>query len=301
MRRILKIFKNRLQVFKGLVLSFIYFLLNQNLITFHLFLDYFFYFIFGTNFATNHIFKLNFISKFYNTKTYYDLGIFKLPFIDKSDLVRWSFYESIFFVIFRKIYFFDEDHFYERFGVEIFDGDIMIDAGANIGFVSAYGAYKGATVYAFEPIKETIKFLEKTIDLNKNLTGTIKLEKYALSNTNETMTFFINENFLMNSSSINYINENRDYIQNKEIVNAITLDEWVEKNNIKKIDFIKADIEGAERYMLLGAKKVLRDMKPKLSICTYHLPDDKEVLEKIVLEANPNYKIFHGKSIMYAK
>lgn len=64
-----------------------------------------------------------------------------------------------------------------------------------------------------------------------------------------------------------------------EKVKVVSLDGFVENQGIKKIDFIKADIEGAERDMLLGATKVLREMAPKLSICTYHLPDDKKVLE----------------------
>ncbi len=66
------------------------------------------------------------------------------------------------------------------------------------------------------------------------------------------------------------------------------------------MDFIKADIEGAERKMLKGAKETLRKYAPKLSICTYHLPDDKEVLTKIILEANPAYIITYKWDKLYA-
>jgi hypothetical protein len=61
--------------------------------------------------------------------------------------------------------------------------------------------------------------------------------------------------------------------QKQLVVPAITLDAFVERNNIERVDFIKADIEGAERNMLRGAKRILREFAPKLSICTYHLPD----------------------------
>jgi hypothetical protein len=70
--------------------------------------------------------------------------------------------------------------------------------------------------------------------------------------------------------------------------------------DIKKIDFIKVDIEGAERDMLRGATNVLKTFAPKLAICTYHLPDDPMVLEDIILEANPKYKVVHLKMKLFA-
>jgi FkbM family methyltransferase len=80
----------------------------------------------------------------------------------------------------------------------------------------------------------------------------------------------------------------------------ITLDSFVERHDIKRVDFIKADIEGAERNMLRGAQRILREFAPKLSICTYHLPDDPEVIREIIMKANPKYKIVEKFSKMYA-
>ena len=85
-----------------------------------------------------------------------------------------------------------------------------------------------------------------------------------------------------------------------EKIHCVKLDQWVNENQITQIDFIKADIEGAERYMLSGATEVLRKFAPKLSICTYHLPDDPQVLEKIIIKANPKYKVIHTVKKLYA-
>lgn len=52
--------------------------------------------------------------------------------------------------------------------------------------------------------------------------------------------------------------------------------------------------------MLIGATETLKKYAPKLSICTYHLADDKEILEKIILNANPNYIIKHQYKKLYA-
>ncbi|MGN0344821.1 MAG: FkbM family methyltransferase [Lachnospiraceae bacterium] len=83
-------------------------------------------------------------------------------------------------------------------------------------------------------------------------------------------------------------------------VKTVTLDSFVHQHHIERVDFIKADIEGAERYMLEGAKEILKKYAPKLSLCTYHLPDDPEVMKNIILKYNPNYVIEQRENKMYA-
>jgi FkbM family methyltransferase len=82
-----------------------------------------------------------------------------------------------------------------------------------------------------------------------------------------------------------------DHKEKTEKISVTTLDQFVEENKLNRVDFIKADIEGAERNMLQGATKTLQKHAPKLAICTYHILDDPQVLENIIKTANPNYKI----------
>jgi hypothetical protein len=88
--------------------------------------------------------------------------------------------------------------------------------------------------------------------------------------------------------------------QISEKIQIISLDNFANKQNLKKIDFIKADIEGSERDMLKGAKNVLKEFAPKLALCTYHLPNDPEVMEALIKEANPNYKVVHIRKKLFA-
>jgi FkbM family methyltransferase len=79
-----------------------------------------------------------------------------------------------------------------------------------------------------------------------------------------------------------------------------TVDAFAAENNIK-IDFIKSDIEGYERYMLRGAEYVLKNHQPKLSLKIYHNNyEDAYVLPEIISSINPNYKMIMRKNVMYA-
>jgi len=173
--------------------------------------------------------------------------------------------------------------------VTVKKNDIVIDAGAWIGDFSAYAAFKGAKVYAFEPCKNTIEYLKKTEELNQN----IQIIEKGLGDKNC-------KSYLSNNNSNSVSNKITENSVDSEVIEIITLDDFVTENNIEKIDFIKADIEGYERYMLLGATEVLKKLCPKLAICTYHFPDDPEVLARIILEANPNYKIVQKRKKLYA-
>ena len=69
------------------------------------------------------------------------------------------------------------------------------------------------------------------------------------------------------------------------------LDDILRELGIAKVDFIKMDIEGAERHALAGAKETLARYKPRLMIDSYHLPDDDVVLPRVIHELNPAYRI----------
>lgn len=191
---------------------------------------------------------------------------------------------------------------YEIENVLIEEGDVVIDCGANIGVFSAIAASKNATVYAFEPVPEIVKILEElTLNYKKMF-----IQSKALSNISGKIGFSVSledstSNCMISLQSKNNHTFNESLCDNKIIeVESITIDQFVENERLEKVDFIKADIEGAERNMLEGALKTLAKFGPKISICTYHLPDDKTVLEKIILQANPNYIICHRWKKMYA-
>lgn len=181
-------------------------------------------------------------------------------------------------------------------------GGIALDCGANIGMFSAIASRKGYMTYAFEPGGHAVSnYLSVTAKMNPN----IFIVKSALMDKEGEIKFLEYDSFfLANTASdiMEIVSLRKEWgLLGKEVaVNATTVDAFVNKNNLPGVDFIKADIEGAERYMLMGAKEVLKEFAPMLAICTYHLPDDPEVLRELILDANPNYVIKEKWSKMYA-
>jgi len=250
----------------------------------------------GNKFAINRFY--NYLRKNYGEKSYFNFGGILFPeaksFQVKGDLIlTWL---DFMYPYLSNDYndFLDEGPYLYK-NTQITKGDVVIDAGANLGLFSALASFLGGLVYAFEPVKEIREeYLKKTAELNKNIFSV----PYGLSNKKEIINIQGN-----NMGSATIIAERKKNIKNNiinEYIEVISLDQWVKENNIPRVDFIKADIEGAERLMLEGAQWVLKTFSPKLSICTYHLPDDKEVLQKLILQANSNYKIIHDWKKLYA-
>lgn len=181
--------------------------------------------------------------------------------------------------------------------VDIEMGEVVLDMGANIGLFSAAAAAVGCKVYAFEPIHFVADYLRKTAKLYN---GQIEVKEAAVCDHDGQVEFTqVPEDYHDIGVSTILINDCPSSFR-KELVDAVTVDRFVQENRLQRVDFIKADIEGAERNMLIGAQKTLREYAPKLAICTYHLPDDKEVLTELILKANPDYVIEYQWEKLYA-
>ena len=194
---------------------------------------------------------------------------------------------------------FEMDGPYQYGEVVLNEADVVIDAGSNMGVFALLAAkHKKCKVYAFEP-NPAMTFLINENVASNNLNEKITVIPFGLSNVTCDVKFKVSS--CIGDSSIFMETERYQCIKGEEILShCVSLDDWVKENKIPKIDFIKADIEGAERLLLQGATEVLRTMQPKISVCTYHLPDDPQVLEKIILDANPNYIVIHGEKKLYA-
>lgn len=219
---------------------------------------------------------------------------FTNPFVKKDDyLLSWV-YEAgdlILPVIYNDYNRIDEGP-YEQKNIELEKDDVVLDCGANIGLFTNVALQKGCKVYAFEPMPDAIIYLEELTDKHSQL----KICPYALSDQCGTAAFHVQNFDLLGASML----ENNNTIDKDYEVEVMTVDAFVEKEGLERIDYIKADIEGSERDMIKGARNTIQKFHPKISICTYHLSDDKEVLENLLKEIEPRYVIEHKWKKMYA-
>lgn len=179
---------------------------------------------------------------------------------------------------------------YENEEVKIESKDIVLDCGANIGVFSVYAAKKAKIVYVFEPGKEEIAVLSENKVLN-NCNNIRIIPKAVLDNSRgaKLVLLGVTSSYLVSKEK----KDNKEAINRKNILNieTISIDEFIEKEGLETVDFIKMDIEGSEEKALLGAKETLKKFKPKLAISIYHKFSDFYKLPLLIKRLNPDYKI----------
>jgi len=173
---------------------------------------------------------------------------------------------------------------YENREIKVQPNDIVLDCGANIGIFSVYASKKAGMVYAFEPGKNEIALLYENKTLN-NCDNIKIIPKAVLDNSENAklVPLGITGGYLANKEKTN----KEDALD----IETVSIDQFVKKEGLEKVDFIKMDIEGSEARALLGAKETLKKFKPKLALSIYHKFSDFYELPLLIKRLNPNYKI----------
>lgn len=137
-------------------------------------------------------------------------------------------------------------------------GGLMIDVGANYGYFSCLwaGQKPSNKVIAFEASPENFTPLINNIAKNK-LDGQVHVLSKAAGKSNGTLQFNTGGHEEQTSWGGFTIVDDR----NSFTVDVITLDEYVAENNIKDIELLKVDTEGADTWVLYGAESLLREKR----------------------------------------
>lgn len=138
-------------------------------------------------------------------------------------------------------------------------GMTFFDAGANIGLFSLAAGNKlcgqPSAIYAFEPCPSTFAILKKNL-LQNNLADVHAIPA-ALSDSTGEANLYLNAEWKDALNSLEYPSYTDANIVGRERVQTITLDDFVEREGIERVDLFKVDVEGAERLVFRGGHKLL--------------------------------------------
>lgn len=140
---------------------------------------------------------------------------------------------------------------------------VVFDIGANIGYYTLIAAHKATngSVHSFEPVPVNFQALEKNISLNK-LTNVIA-NACGISNVQSLEKYYVSS---IDNSGMSGMKPAANFSGQVETIKTITLDDYSREHDLKRLDFIKIDIEGNELNALLGMNQVLEKFKPVIFI-----------------------------------
>jgi FkbM family methyltransferase len=149
---------------------------------------------------------------------------------------------------------------------------VVLEAGAHIGTDTAELAklFHAGKIYSFEPVKRIYSQLQQNVAHLPN----VEIFNLALDERTGEKEMFISSNDSDCSSSLLEPKEHLTlhptvHYDHKEIVQTITINDWVRKKNIPKIDFFWLDMEGNEYYALTKADQILPAVKAIYSEISY--------------------------------
>jgi len=154
-------------------------------------------------------------------------------------------------------------HRYLTTNFDVAQHDVVVDVGAAEGNFSLSVVEKAGQIYLFETDKQWIKALNATFSPWK--------EKVTIV---------------------------QKYVADKTDGGCITLDDFFKDRS--HIDFIKADVEGAESRVLQGAVETIKRQDTlKIAVCTYHRQEDATVLDKMLGQMGFSNNFSDGYMLYY--
>jgi FkbM family methyltransferase len=133
----------------------------------------------------------------------------------------------------------------------------VLDIGAHHGLYTLLASIRvspGGRVFAFEPSPRERKALQWNMRLNR--CKNVVIEGLALGNEEGELSLYVVEGHETGCNSLR-----------PPVVSGFTrgvpvrvtlLDAWLETHEVKRVDFIKLDVEGGELAVLQGAQKLLQ-------------------------------------------
>jgi len=167
-------------------------------------------------------------------------------------------------------------------------GDYVIDAGGGWGDTALYFAREVGSegkVFTFEFMPSNLDAMLRNFYLSASLKRRIEIIRKALWCESGLSLFFVDKG----PASRARTEPTGDLDLS---VKALSIDDFVRKRGLPRVDFIKMDIEGAELKALKGAVRTIKRHRPRVAISLYHSLDDLVEIPQFLSSFNLGYKFY---------
>jgi FkbM family methyltransferase len=162
-------------------------------------------------------------------------------------------------------------------------GDTVLDIGANVGAHTLHLARlvgNNGAVIAYEPTAYAVHKLRQNLALNPELVQCVTVVQMMLTDSdNQIPEHEIYSSWPLNTEE-NLHAGHLGQLKSTEGSRALTLDSHLQSLKLKRVDFLKMDVDGFECHVLGGATTTLKTCQPT-----------------ILMELSPYLYSEHGKSL----
>ena len=161
--------------------------------------------------------------------------------------------------------------------VKLKQGDFVLNGGSCFGKESEYFSSlvgKSGMIFNFDPNNDF---------KNNESSSSIRKINDVLWDKSKKVSF-------IRDGSRSRVIETND--QSLDQINSTSIDDFVKKHSLNRLDFITLDVEGAEQKVLNGAIKSIKRFRPYLAISIYHSLEDFFEIPLLINQMVDNY-FFH--------
>jgi len=174
-------------------------------------------------------------------------------------------------------------------------GDIVLDAGANIGDFTRAALEDGASlVVAIEIAPDTLKALRRNMQA-EIASGRVIVYPKGVWDSDSELTLLTSTEL---ASGVDTVVPDGAARKEGVRVPLTTIDKIVQELQLPRVDFIKLDVEGAEVRAVVGAREVIRRFHPRLAFDSETFTrEDVATLQKELRAADETYTMIPGPCI----
>lgn len=176
---------------------------------------------------------------------------------------------------------------YDRSAVSVKPGDVVLDCGANVGVFTRTALNRGARlVVSIEPAPATVECLRRNFE-KEIAAGQVIVVPKGVWDHPDLLELAEGDDGNTTGDSFVFGRNQKNTVK----VPLTTIDLLAAELNLPRVDFVKMDIEGAEKQALRGGTGTIRKYRPRMAISSEHLPDDVTAIPRLVESISAAYSV----------